>query len=101
MSSSPAEIMINQLLYQHFALYLVKPHETAGTLWLRVWWRPPDPGKTYNISKEVSTITGLLYDAERSAVKIPRAMAMDIPAFLVRQIANRVAPGRTIPFEML
>jgi hypothetical protein len=101
MSLSPAEIMISQLLSQHFALYLVKPHEAAGTLWLRVWWRPVGEGKTYNISKEVATITGLLYDAERSAVKIPRAMAMDIPAFLVRQIAVRAAPGRVIPFEML
>ena len=99
--TSPAEIRISQLLRQHLALYLVKVHGAPNTMWLRVWWRPLDAGRASNISHDVSTITGLLYDINYDAVKIPSAMAMDIPGYLVRSIANRVMPGQTIPYQML
>jgi hypothetical protein len=101
--SSPSEILISQLLRQHLALYLVKVHFDPHTMWLRVWWRPLDAGMTRNISHDVAIVTGLFYDVDRDAVKIPSAMVMDtnIPRFLVRAIANHVMPGQTIPYEML
>jgi hypothetical protein len=101
MSMSPAQILLSQLLRQHYELCLVKVHDAPGTLWLRVWWRPLDAGKMRDVTITCAQATGLLYDTARNAVKIPRAMAMDIPDFLVRSIANHVTPGKSIAAVML